>query len=68
MILMVTTKKKKSKSSKKKGKKDIPKLNKISIKRMKPPQLKEALKARGLDIQGNAKTLTERLLKHEAER
>ena len=63
---MVTTKKKKSKSSKKKGKKDIPKLDKISIKRMKPPQLKEALKALGMDIQGNAMTLTERLLKHEA--
>jgi len=61
-------KKKKSKSSKKKGKDSIPKLDKISIKKMKPPQLKEALKTRGLDIQGNAKALTERLLKHEAER
>lgn len=35
---------------------------------MKPAQLKDALKERGLDIQGNAKTLTERLVKHEAER
>eukprot|EP00816_Leptocylindrus_hargravesii_P005977 CAMPEP_0196811384 /NCGR_PEP_ID=MMETSP1362-20130617/17113_1 /TAXON_ID=163516 /ORGANISM="Leptocylindrus danicus, Strain CCMP1856" /LENGTH=256 /DNA_ID=CAMNT_0042186671 /DNA_START=50 /DNA_END=820 /DNA_ORIENTATION=+ len=57
--------KKKSSSSKKSG---PPKLDKITIKKMKPTQLKEALKERGLDIQGNAKVLTERLLKYEAER
>lgn len=33
------------------------------IKKMKPPQLKEALKERGLDIQGNKKQLVTRLLK-----
>jgi len=55
------------KSSKKKKSKDndIPKLDKIAIKKMKPTQLKEALKVRGLDIQGNAKKLTERLLEYE---
>ena len=57
------------KKKKKKSKaKDIPKLTKIEIKKMKPALLKEALKERGLDIQGNAKTLTERLLAHEASR
>lgn len=55
-------KKKDGKSSK------IPKLDKISIKKMKPSQLKDALKERGLDIQGNSKTLTERLLTYEKER
>ena len=59
-------KKKKKKSSKKKA--SVPKLDKIVIKKMKPTQLKEALKARGLDIQGNAKTLTARLLEYEASR
>jgi len=61
---------KKSKSSKKKKSKDddIPKLDKIAIKKMKPTQLKEALKARGLEIQGNAKQLTERLLEYEKKR
>mmetsp|Transcript_7177 Transcript_7177/g.9550 ORF Transcript_7177/g.9550 Transcript_7177/m.9550 type:complete len:284 (+) Transcript_7177:81-932(+) len=58
------SKKKKKKSSSK----DIPKLDKIAIKKMKPAALKEALEARGLDKQGNAKTLTERLLKYEKER
>lgn len=61
-----TDKKKKKKSSKKGN--DIPKLDKISIKKMKPAQMKEALKERGLEIQGNAKTLTDRLLKYEASR
>lgn len=57
------------KKKKKKSKaKDIPKLSKIEIKKMKPALLKEALKERGLDIQGNAKTLTERLLAYEASR
>jgi hypothetical protein len=60
--------KKKKKSSKKKTETKIPKLDKIAIKKMKPTQLKEALKARGLDIQGNSKALTDRLLKYEAER
>lgn len=54
--------------SEKKKKPGIPKLDKIAIKKMKPAQLKDALKERGLDIQGNAKTLIDRLLKHEAER
>mmetsp|Transcript_4424 Transcript_4424/g.8994 ORF Transcript_4424/g.8994 Transcript_4424/m.8994 type:complete len:189 (-) Transcript_4424:88-654(-) len=53
---------------KKGGKSSIPKLDKITIKKMKPAQLKEALKVRGLDIQGNAKQLTERLVKYEQER
>jgi hypothetical protein len=59
-------KKKKKKKSKKKS--DVPKLDKIVIKKMKPAQLKEALKERGCDIQGNAKTLTKRLLDFEASR
>lgn len=58
--------KKKKKSSKKAV--SIPKLDKIAIKKMKPAQLKEALKTRGLDIQGNAKELTARLLDYEANR
>lgn len=53
---------------KKKGGKSIPKLDKIAIKKMKPTQLKDALKDRGLDIQGNAKQLTERLLEYEKNR
>ncbi|GAX17095.1 hypothetical protein FisN_5Hh481 [Fistulifera solaris] len=55
---------KKSKSSKK----TIPKLDKIAIKKMKPAQMKEAMKERGLDIQGNAKELLQRLLDYEANR
>jgi len=43
-------------------------LDKITIKKMKPTQLKEALKARNLDIQGNAKELMERLIEYEAAR
>ena len=35
---------------------------------VKPAQMKEALKERGLDYQGNAKALQERLLKYESER
>mmetsp|Transcript_10579 Transcript_10579/g.14928 ORF Transcript_10579/g.14928 Transcript_10579/m.14928 type:complete len:232 (-) Transcript_10579:243-938(-) len=58
---------KKKKKSKKKDS-DVPKLDKITIKKMKPTQLKEALKARKLDIQGNAKALTQRLLDYEASR
>lgn len=53
---------------KKKGKSSIPKIDKIAIKKMKPAQLKEALKERGLDIQGNAKALQTRLLDYEAAR
>jgi len=56
---------KKKKSSKKK---EIPKLDKIAIKKMKPAQMKEHLKERGLDYQGNAKALQDRLLKYEAAR
>lgn len=55
---------KKSKSTKK----TIPKLDKIAIKKMKPAQMKEAMKERGLDIQGNAKELVQRLLDYEASR
>lgn len=54
----------KSKSSKE----TIPKLDKIKVKKMKPSQLKEALKLRNLSIQGNAKQLTERLLEYEKNR
>lgn len=62
-------KKKDSKKSKSKGGEyDGPKLDKITIKKMKPAQLKEALKERGQDIQGNAKALTARLLEFEANR
>ena len=46
----------------------IPKLTKIEIKKMKPAVLKEHLKERKLDIQGNAKALMERLLAYEAGR
>lgn len=57
-----------SKKSSKSGADDIPKLDKIAIKKMKPAKLKEELKTRGLDIQGNAKALTERLVQYEADR
>ena len=60
-----TNKKKKSSKS---NKSNIPKLDKIVIKKMKPTQMKEALKERGLDIQGNAKQLQQRLLDYEADR
>lgn len=56
------------KKKKKKGGKSIPKLDKIAIKKMKPAQLKEALKERGLDIQGNAKALQARLIDYENDR
>ena len=46
----------------------MPKLDKLAVKKMKPTQLKEALKVRGLDIQGNSKDLTQRLLDYEANR
>jgi len=59
---------KKSSKKKKSKEENIPKLDKITIKKMKPSQLKEALKMRGLDIQGNAKKLTERLLEYEKSR
>jgi len=59
---------KKKKKKKKKKSSSIPKLDKIAIKKMKPTQLKEHLKERGLDIQGNAKTLTQRLLDYEKNR
>merc|ERR1711862_37971 len=52
--------KKSKKKSSSKSKDSIPKLDK-----MKPAQLKEQLKLRGLDIQGNAKQLTQRLLEYE---
>ena len=61
-------KKKSGSSKKKKGADAIEKLDKITIKKMKPAQLKEALKERGLDIQGNAKALTSRLLEFETNR
>ena len=56
------------KKKKKKGKDAIPKIDKIVIKKMKPAALKEALKERGLDIQGNAKALMQRLLDYEKDR
>mmetsp|Transcript_42548 Transcript_42548/g.102547 ORF Transcript_42548/g.102547 Transcript_42548/m.102547 type:complete len:199 (-) Transcript_42548:2524-3120(-) len=56
------------KKKKKSGKSSIPKLSKIEIKKMKPAQMKEALKERGLDIQGNAKALTARLIEYEEKR
>ena len=52
----------------KKGKAAIPKLDKIAIKKMKPAALKEALKERDLEYQGNAKELQKRLLDYEAAR
>uniref|UniRef100_A0A7S3LDZ8 SAP domain-containing protein n=1 Tax=Amphora coffeiformis TaxID=265554 RepID=A0A7S3LDZ8_9STRA len=54
--------------SKKSSKKVIPKIDKIAAKKMKPALLKEALKERDLDIQGNAKQLLQRLLDYEAKR
>jgi hypothetical protein len=57
------------KKKKKKSKEvEIPELTKIEIKKMKPAQMKEALKLRGLEIQGNAKTLTKRLVDYEEAR
>ncbi|KAG7374599.1 SAP domain containing protein [Nitzschia inconspicua] len=57
------------KKKKKKSKdKNIPKLSKIEIKKMKPAQMKDALKERGLDIQGNAKDLMARLVTYEESR
>ena len=55
-------------SEKKSSKKNIPKIDKIALKKMKPAQLKEALKERGLDIQGNAKQLQQRLMDYESKR
>ena len=59
---------KKKKKKKKSKKKEVAKLDKIAMKKMKPAQLKEALKERELDIQGNAKTLLKRLMDYEASR
>jgi len=56
------------KKKKKKKEKSVPKLDKITIKKMKPAQLKDALKVRNLDIQGNAKALQKRLLDYEQSR
>jgi hypothetical protein len=57
------------KKKKKKNKKvEIPELTKIEIKKMKPAQMKEELKLRGLEIQGNAKALTKRLVDYEEAR
>ncbi|KAL3816780.1 hypothetical protein ACHAXA_001518 [Cyclostephanos tholiformis] len=56
------------KKKKKKTKPVIPKLDKIAIKKMKPVQLKEALKERQLEIQGSAKELMARLLTYEENR
>lgn len=41
------------------------KLSKIEIKKMKPAELKSALKDRGLSIQGQKGDLMERLIEHE---
>lgn len=61
---------KKDNQKEKKTKDDgaIPTLTKIQIKKMKPKVLKEALQERKLDIQGNAKALTDRLLAYEETR
>ena len=56
------------KKKKKKAKPVIPKIDKIAIKKMKPAQLKEALKERELEIQGSAKELMARLLTYEENR
>jgi hypothetical protein len=42
------------------------KLTKMQIKKMKPGDLKDALKERGLSIQGNKNDLSARLMAHEA--
>lgn len=59
-----------AKQDEKKKKKQTgpPKLSSIEIKKMKPAQMKDALKERGCDIQGNKKQLQDRLLKYEADR
>eukprot|EP00522_Entomoneis_paludosa_P008236 CAMPEP_0172455432 /NCGR_PEP_ID=MMETSP1065-20121228/12064_1 /TAXON_ID=265537 /ORGANISM="Amphiprora paludosa, Strain CCMP125" /LENGTH=197 /DNA_ID=CAMNT_0013207893 /DNA_START=54 /DNA_END=647 /DNA_ORIENTATION=- len=67
-LAAMTTADEEDSGKKKKGKSTIPKLDKISIKKMKPTQMKEALKERGLEIQGNAKQLQQRLLDYEAAR
>jgi len=64
----VATDKKKKKGSSSSKAKSIPKLSSIEIKKMKPALLKEALKERGLEIQGNAKELISRLLAYEESR
>ena len=66
LLLEATSSNRSRAASSSKG--NIPKLDKIAIKKMKPAQMKEALKERGLDIQGNAKTLQGRLLDYEASR
>lgn len=58
----------KKKKKKKSKEEKIPKLGKIDIKKMKPAQMKEALKERGLEIQGNATALQARLAEYEAAR
>jgi hypothetical protein len=58
----------KKKKKKKSKEEKIPKLGKIDIKKMKPAQMKEALKERGLEIQGNATALQARLTAFEAAR
>jgi len=47
---------------------ELPILKSIDIKKMNPAALKDALKARGLNIQGQKKDLIKRLTDHEAER
>lgn len=47
------------------GPKEEAKLTKVAVKKMKPPELKEALKERGLSTQGNKNDLMARLLEHE---
>jgi hypothetical protein len=60
---------KKKKSKKKSSKSSGPdKLDKITLKKMKPAQLKEALKERNLEIHGNGKELLKRLTDFEAAR
>jgi Casein kinase substrate phosphoprotein PP28/SAP domain len=46
----------------------ISKLDSITIKKLKPNEVKDALKERGLPTVGNKKDITARLLKYESER
>ncbi len=52
-------------NSEDKGKKKIPKLDALQIKKMNPTKLKDLLKERGESLQGSKKDLTMRLLAWE---
>jgi hypothetical protein len=57
--------KKKAKDDEKEVEAVTSKLSSMEIKKMKPPQLKEALKERSLPIQGNKADLVKRLVEYE---